>query len=568
MGKAAFRYQCPKNELIKHVGWSEARCQFCGMSFNIARKGKVGEPDVASWRFGGDSLWGYEQPVEDLDQSECLKQGCALAVIDPEEEEDDPVNDPAFVPKSEDCDEYDRPYKYDPEHESNSGDHDDLYRDFLTQTIYNQSHFTGEPVGPFVYASTSVSFQKDILVPLPYDSPPDGYSFEDLEHIPGPKCLMADAYPGSGISLAEMRGCRTVQFLVHKSLAEDGPWQADVLHEPWGDFEEWFLPGLSDGMESRDGDVQHVFPARGGVNELWEADTLDFHPERLDLTGLAMPFHPWCFDIFSRQSKLHFGNKVNIAGLINWRNAECSLDANHDFPRHPDVARAQQQVWMHDPDAAYLVANPLHILGLTEFLLGAAQEKGDFDIELADEESDAVLFANNPTDRLSALPPELRLHIVSFLDSGDIMSLRQASKAFMDLTNNVWYRIVRGQMPWLWETWEEDEIKHSPSPWTFMTANEVKTVEELKCRYTAVLSDEYEYATTPDKVIDYLLPRPAAVVDQGLLSKNDTNWYRVFRQIRTHWPRVKGLRNRARIWTDVEEVIRRIRMRDSVELSN
>jgi hypothetical protein len=35
--------------------------------------------------------------------------------------------------------------------------------------------------------------------PLPCDSPPDGYSFEDLEHLPGPKCAMADAYPGSGI---------------------------------------------------------------------------------------------------------------------------------------------------------------------------------------------------------------------------------------------------------------------------------------------------------------------------------------------------------------------------------
>lgn len=280
------------------------------MSFNIARKRKVGEPDVASWRFAGelgDALWGYEQPVEDLDQSECLKQGCALAVIEPEEE-DDPVNDPAFVPKSEDCDEYDRSYEYDPEDESNSGDHDgndslhisdngdtvgneedgeeeeeeeeeeeSLYRNFLAQTIYNQIHFTGEPVGPFVYASTSVSFQKDILVPLPCNSPPDGYSFDDLEHIPGPKCPMADAYPGSGISLAEMRGCRTVQFLVHKSLAEDGPWQADGLHEPWEDFGEWFLSGLSDGMESRDGGVQRVFPARGGVTELWEADTIDFH---------------------------------------------------------------------------------------------------------------------------------------------------------------------------------------------------------------------------------------------------------------------------------------------------
>ncbi|KAL3446964.1 hypothetical protein BJX65DRAFT_107265 [Aspergillus insuetus] len=167
--------------MLNHRGQSTrkrygmARCQFCGISFNIARRRKVGEPDVASWRFGGDSLWGYEEPVEDLDLSECKKQGCALAIIDPEEE-DDLVNDPDFVPSSEDWDEWG------PAYESNSGGRDDddslhisndgdmvsdeenkekeeeaLYRDFLTQIAYNQSHFSGEPVGPFVYTSSSVS---------------------------------------------------------------------------------------------------------------------------------------------------------------------------------------------------------------------------------------------------------------------------------------------------------------------------------------------------------------------------------------------------------------------------
>jgi hypothetical protein len=278
-----------------------------------------------------------------------------------------------------------------------------------------------------------------------------------------------------------------------------------------------------------------------------------------------MPFHPWCFDIFSRQSKLRFGNKVNVAGLINWRNAECSWDAQRNFPRHPDVAAAQQQVWMHDPDAAYLVANPLYIFGLNEFLSDAAQQQDNPGMEVADKESYAMR-RDKPTDRLGALPPELQLHVVSFLDSTDIMSLRQASRAFMHLPNDVWYQIVRGQMPWLWEAWEAVEIKHSPSPWTSMTANEVKAVEELRTHYTTVLSDEYGDSKTLASVLDYLLPRPPAVLDQGLLSKNNTNWYRVFKQIRTHWPRVRGLRNRARIWTDIDEVIQRIRKHDRVEL--
>ncbi|KAL3446963.1 hypothetical protein BJX65DRAFT_107257 [Aspergillus insuetus] len=86
-----------------------------------------------------------------------------------------------------------------------------------------------------------------------------------------------------------MRGRRTVQFLVHKSLAQGGPWQADGLHERWEETEDWLLSDLSGGMESRDGGLQLVCPARGGAKEIWDGDTILSILTPNDLAQPALP---------------------------------------------------------------------------------------------------------------------------------------------------------------------------------------------------------------------------------------------------------------------------------------
>ncbi|MCP6135073.1 hypothetical protein NL393_38435, partial [Klebsiella pneumoniae] len=79
---------------------------------------------------------------------------------------------------------------------------------------------------------TTTGTKKDILIPITSSELPEDCSPEDLEHIPAPTCGQPNAYPGSAISVAEMRGCRTAQFLVHKSQTE-GTWKPDGLHEDW-----------------------------------------------------------------------------------------------------------------------------------------------------------------------------------------------------------------------------------------------------------------------------------------------------------------------------------------------
>jgi hypothetical protein len=263
-----------------------------------------------------------------------------------------------------------------------------------------------------------------------------------------------------------------------------------------------------------------------------------------------MPFHPWCFDIFSRQSKVQFG-KVNIDGLMKWRNAESSYEDFHEFPRTGDVLEAQEQWWEHVPGKEYLAANPLYVPGLPALLQDATEDNTAMDYERP--------FAASPgtgerVDRLGALPLDLRLHIVSFLDSTDLTNLRAASRAFTTLPNGVWYRLVRQDMPWLFEAWVE-EIQHTPSFWTTMTANEIKYVDNVRQRYFNVLQDEH---MAQDGILDDLMARAREGPDQVRLSRASTNWHKVYTQIKAKWARLKGLHNRQRIWEDVEEIIRRI----------
>jgi hypothetical protein len=66
--------------------------------------------------------------------------------------------------------------------------------------------------------------------------------------------------------------------------------------------------------------------------------------------------------------------------------------------------------------------------------------------------------------------------ITGFLVSIHITSLRAASRAFTHFPNSVWYRLIREEMPWLWEAWDEFERKHIPQIWTTVSTAQVKSI--------------------------------------------------------------------------------------------
>jgi hypothetical protein len=272
-----------------------------------------------------------------------------------------------------------------------------------------------------------------------------------------------------------------------------------------------------------------------------------------------MPFHPWCFDIFSRQSKAQFG-KVNVSGLMKWRNSDFGWEYFHEFPRDADVFRAQEQFWEHRPGSEYLAANPLYVPGLSAFLMNAANGRMADDLNAVKpsqyiNDTTPILSQASGVDFLSSLLLDIRLLLVDYLGPAEITNLRMASRAFTELPNGVWYRLLREEMPWLWEAWNGFESSHVPSPWTLVTANEVKMLYKQRKRYLSILGDEYK---PTDKILDYLIPLPHVVPDQMQLPRDKTDWHQVYARIKCNWSKLKGLRNRKRIWEDVEEIIQRM----------
>lgn len=251
-------------------------------------------------------------------------------------------------------------------------------------------------------------------------------------------------------------------------------------------------------------------------------------------------------------------DRINISGLMRWRNSEFSWDDFHNFPRSGDVFEGQDQFWQHVPGREYLVANPLYVPALPTILLNAAKVKKESyprtmgDLELL--KSHRVSSSAVQNDVFTFMPPEICLLITSYLNASDITNLRIASKVFTKLPNSVWLRLIREEMPWLWES-HHDGVVHKPSIWTAVTANDLKVLRSERELYSEILGGD---DTSTREMVDFLLPFPKEVPGQLILPRESTNWQAVYTEIKKNWSKLKGLQNRKRIWEDVEEILKRI----------
>ncbi|EKV06411.1 hypothetical protein PDIG_77780 [Penicillium digitatum PHI26] len=525
--KAAFDVEAVRRETLD-VDEKNFYCHLCGVSFNIIFRLKSGELDVPGPQDGQCNETDTTSSTDSED-----------AAPDPEYNSQQNKEDP-------------EPYEYDSDYESthcmsldgekeesedgNTDTNDDPER----QMYYNWALQTFNP-------RSATRGDSELRVGY-FDSPMSGYSTD-------------------AISPEEARGCRTAQFLMRKTSSME-QWQADQLHEPWEVSGDWSLSGICDGTPSRDTGIPTVWPARNGIEDI-EADNVNLAAQETLPDDIAMPFHPWCFDIFCRQSKVQF-QCVNASGLMAWRNAEFDWGAVESFPRAEEVKSSQEQWWSHQPGTEYLVANPLYIPGLPEILLKATKKEGKCDLHDSYDEikssqsatSRSIPFHNSQVDLFSFLPAEIRLMIIDHLRANDITSLCIASRAFTELPNSVWYRLVRRELPWLWEAWDESECIHSPSLWTSVTTKEIKSIIRARNTYAKALCEDFFTEQAAERVAEYRFPLSVIMPDQVKLHHENTDWCRVLVQIHLNWDKLKGLRNRQRIWMDVEEVVRRIRKFD------
>ena len=176
-----------------------------------------------------------------------------------------------------------------------------------------------------------------------------------------------------------------------------------------------------------------------------------------------------------------------------------------DFPRDPAVRRGNEQFWEHEPGCEYLVANPIDIPGLSQLLeppVHGAGQKTTFSASKGPNDSQTEVHRtplstpNEGKDPFYPLSAEITSMILDHLGSKDIANLRLATPVFRQLPTILFRRLLLEDMPWLYEVKDLD-------------------VAEI-------------------------------------------DWYSFYCTLKSSWKDLKGLRNRRRIWRDVEEILGRI----------
>ena len=103
---------------------------------------------------------------------------------------------------------------------------------------------------------------------------------------------------------------------------------------------------------------------------------------------------------------------------------------------------------------------------------------------------------NISADPFTALSTEVTSMVIAYLSSKDIANLRLVTRVVQQLPNILFRRLLLEDMPWMWE----------------------------------------------------LEAMPVRMFD----------WYRLYCIVKFGWIDLKGLRNRKRVWKEVEEIVRRI----------
>ena len=244
-------------------------------------------------------------------------------------------------------------------------------------------------------------------------------------------------YSGANITAAEMRGSYILQALVDKDALEDD-WQseADDLEFESGAY---FLTGLAQNIDSRDsGTYPRFMPPRHNTEELNADEHIFMEPEE---TG--MPFHPYCFEIFSRVSRLRLAC-LDVHGLMSWRVIEGEYGHVPAFiERDPAVRKGSEQWWEHCSSDEWVAANPVLIPRWQEALNKTL-------IQEAPAKTDKQAYLDPRSDPFMKLPEELRISVAALLEFKDITSLRKASRCFT-LPQSIFENIIKKDWVWVYE---------------------------------------------------------------------------------------------------------------------
>ncbi|KAJ4211723.1 hypothetical protein NW759_012324 [Fusarium solani] len=409
------------------------------------------------------------------------------------------------------------------------------------------------------------------------------------EHIASPTCRSLRGINGHVLSLAQMKNCRNVRFLVPKPLN----WTTDVSEKLLEESSLFYLSGESNGSNfGVDGHFQPwrpFYPPRHGLHELrtnWE-----FIGEGCDESDVLRPLavHSYCLDIYAKSSYHRLG-RVDLDGLWYWREIESRPDAYGMGDRvllgRPEVERARKrwdQPWHHLAGDEWLTANPVEIPGICRVLETCMNRanKGQAQLQNA---------------RLLALPAEVIHHILSFLDFPDIDTMAKTCQRLYDHAQPIFKACVFRDMFWLWEICEGSEYPTSPDrpatwdplcppgllPPTLPFGLESKEAEDRLWTEIVAEDPEMEGAGNAAKAIN-CLRRDEIFGPYRARQESSLHEWHTFRACVEAWIRLEqgragpgidradwryiwwlfnpattslpGVRNRARIWSHCEQII-------------
>ena len=193
-----------------------------------------------------------------------------------------------------------------------------------------------------------------------------------------------------------------------------------------------------------------------------------------------------------------------------------------------------------EPGTEYLVSDPIEVPGMADLLGACMSDNGS---------SSNVVFAT-PASDLSEFDPfsqlsfELCQMLIDHLSRADVASMRSVSKRFTQLPQSYFRRLVDTEMPWIWEL---DTAQTINVDWY-----------KLWCRLF-----EADGGTGTDEKERGSMRRTGQWQSRLYGADSEPQAELKARYEAIMWPLkndlvLSGLRNRRRIWQDIQEMVRRI----------
>jgi hypothetical protein len=214
--------------------------------------------------------------------------------------------------------------------------------------------------------------------------------------------------------------------------------------------------------------------------------------------------------------------------------------------------------YFHEPGTEYLAADPMNVPGLDELITTGSQGR------VSDVAFSSPRDPTQTQDVFSILPVEIRRVILEALPRKDVVNLRIASSNFTVLPQSYFHHLIKTEMPWVWEV---DSLSAQEVNWhglwcKLSAADGSSYVDEKKRvwarRQLKQLTDRVELMMEKDETGENQAEMYQQAMERG--KEHIMKQFRVLKKMR-FWENdkkateLKGLRNRRRIWSDIDGIL-------------